>query len=466
MDYLEKLCENNVNLNELPSCKKYQKLKEEIDDCRICESYCDNYCSKMCCNVCCNDCFMIDKNVCNSDFSKNCDNECDKYKNCKETFCWEKLVRNYKDCKEAINLEKLSQGKICDEVIDTNKLSECKNITDKDKLCQKHKECVEAIDNKILKNNNKKACNDICNGLIKSTIILKNENDFRNHCSYLSFWVYETLWKIDTTNSVLDPCASDILQRLIFRISYKNLAMQKPCYFYLYGTFEEWKKMKYLHDYFKNHQHIMNNVSYTDSKSKYCEYVTSIVPLYKDYLRHCCTYFYHKDYWDHCPMFFNCDTTYSPYVLLKNLNCENLLNDYPEGIEYELSIDRYVKEISKETESTSNGRLPEKQEKEQPLSISHHDIINGLIRENGSLTSDPLYVTIVCAYSVLGMFFLFFLFYKFTPLGPLIDRNMHNKKKIKRNFQENCKHKLSSTRLRQGQGSARNKRISITYNSK
>ncbi|GAW79205.1 variable surface protein [Plasmodium gonderi] len=315
---------------------------------------------------------------------------------------------------------------------DENNWNECKEC----KECQECKEgnCIEK-----LPENYREPCKKICNGLKKLSTILKDEKSIPDRCSYYNYWTYEQLWKDskNSSNIKLDPSVSSILQKLIWCINRGNCAKENPCYFYFDGTFDEWKKEKYMHDYFKNHDNIKNENKPDESENgKYCNYVTSIVPIYENYLTDCCTYFFFGYHWDHCPKYFKCKKDLNPYNLLKKLNCSNMsLPEYPE---------RLV----------------------QSLTIDFHAILKSRIKVIKGIILDPFYIITLFAFSVLGILFFFFVFYKFTPLRSLVHKNTNKNKEMKHNFHKNSKYKTQPRKLQPGHGNDRKKKkINIAYNS-
>ncbi|CAG9480857.1 unnamed protein product [Plasmodium vivax] len=351
MNYLENLCDKNEYPNDLPSCKQYKKLNDELNN----NTDNDNYCKCMCCVNC-------------------SDNEED-VKNC---------------CKNGVT---------------SNFVVNCEG------------DCAKKPRKATLTNEYKKFCNNICNKLIKLSTILKDKNKIGDRCSYYNYWALEELWKIPDTNSVSNTnsnvknsftyCEKIILQKVIEGINRKNVVKNEPCKFYFDGTFNEWKNEKYMHDYFKNVDHLKGKTTVGNPKNKdYCEYVSKIASLYNDYLSECCTYFFFGYYWDHCPKFFKCNKDLNPYKLLKAFNCSDaLLTKYPESLLQSLAIDRDV-------------------------------ILRSRIKGCRGLACDPFYMTVLFGFSVLGILLLFFFFYKFTPLGSKANRKERMKREMNHHFEE------------------------------
>ncbi|KMZ81201.1 hypothetical protein PVIIG_02683 [Plasmodium vivax India VII] len=351
MNYLENLCDNNEYPNDLPSCEQYKELNDGLNS----NTDNDNYCNGICCK----------------DYSYNGENV-------------------NKLCKK--------------DVTNTCRV----NFYDID---------TKEIHNATLTDKYKEPCKKICKKLIKLSTILDDVNNIRDRCSYYNYWALEQLWKTSGTNFDSSPNSNEknsltysdivILQAVIRGINCKDNVKDKPCCFYFDGTFNEWKKEKYMHDYFKNVDHLRSKhkVGNTENE-KYCEYVSKIASLYKDYLSECCTYFFFGYYWDHCPNFFKCNSDLNPYKLLKELNCsDKWLTEYPESLLQSLAIDRDV-------------------------------ILRSRIKGCRGLACDPFYMTVLFGFSVLGILLLFFFFYKFTPLGSKANRKERMKREMNHHFEE------------------------------
>ncbi|GAB69419.1 hypothetical protein PCYB_001670 [Plasmodium cynomolgi strain B] len=316
-----------------------------------------------------------------------------------------------------------------------------KNSNGNDDLCNGI--CCKfcCCNDKVLSDIYKEPCKNICKILIKLSTIMSNENNIRDRCSYYNYWAFEQLWKISDTNSVsnsnvknsLTDCDKAILQKVIQNINRRDDVKNEPCYFYFDGTFSEWKKEKYMHDYFKNYGHLIEKDTVKPEDKKYCEHISAIAPLYIDYLSECCTYFFFGYHWDHCPNFFKCDKNLNPYKLLKEFNCNS--ESIPEN------SDSLV----------------------QSLTIDRHVILRSRKRGGRGLTCDPFYMTILLAFIVLGIFYVFFFLYKFTPLGSMVNRKERKKQEMNRHFQEQDNHKPPPKKSPQDQESTSKKRIKIAY---
>ncbi|KNA00218.1 hypothetical protein PVNG_05386 [Plasmodium vivax North Korean] len=341
----------NGEFEDLPSCEQYKSLNSELE--KITDG--DNYCKCICCGDCSDNGEYV-KKLCKEDGTNKCS----------------------VNCKDGCTQEK-------------------RKLT----LTKEYRE----------------PCKNICNISKKISTILSNEKNIHDRCSYYNYWALEKLWKISDTNSDSSPnpnaknslthCDIAILQKIIRGINCRDDANDKPYYFYFDGTFNEWKSEKYMHDYFKNFDHLRSKLMVGNPENeKYCKYVSAIAPLYKDYLNECCTYFFFGYYWDHCPNFFKCKRDLNPYKLLKELNCKfESLPEYPESLLQSLAIDRDV-------------------------------ILRSRIKGCRGLACDPFYMTVLFGFSVLGILLLFFFFYKFTPLGSKANRKERMKREMNHHFEE------------------------------
>ncbi|CAI7719441.1 Plasmodium vivax Vir protein, putative [Plasmodium vivax] len=349
MNYLENLCDKNGDFKKLPSCEQYQKLNDGLNSNTDNDNYCNGICSG-----------------------------------------------NYSYKEEDVN-------KLCKKDVTNTCRVNCYDIDTKE------------IHNATLTDKYKEPCKKICKKLIKLSTILDDVNNIRDRCSYYNYWALEELWKKSDTKSVsstdvknsLTHCDIIILHKVILGINRSDDVKDKPCYIYFDGTFNEWKNEKYMHDYFKNVDHLKGKTTVGNPKNKdYCEYVSKIASLYNDYLSECCTYFFFGYYWDHCPKFFKCNKDLNPYKLLKAFNCSDaLLTKYPESLLQSLAIDRDV-------------------------------ILRSRIKGCRGLACDPFYMTVLFGFSVLGILLLFFFFYKFTPLGSKANRKERMKREMNHHFEE------------------------------
>ncbi|KMZ93701.1 hypothetical protein PVMG_05285 [Plasmodium vivax Mauritania I] len=326
-NYHQKVVYLNGEFEDLPSCEQYKSLNSELEKITVNDKYCNS--------ICCENCSYNDEDVkkcCTKDVTNICSGDCKGY-------------------------------------------------------------CTQEPSKAILTNEYRKFCKNICNKLIKLSTTLKDEKNIRDRCSYYNYLALEELWKMPDTNTVSNinsnvknsftHCEIVTLQTVIQGINRKNVVSNEPCKFYFDGTFNEWKNDKYMHDYFKNVDHLKEKTTVSNPKSeKYCNYLSAIAPLYEKYLSECCTFFFFGYYWDHCPNVFKCKRDLNPYKLLKAFNCKDeLLPEYPEGLVQSLTIDRDF-------------------------------ILRSQIKGCRGLICDPFYMAVLFGFSVLGILLLFFFFYK------------------------------------------------------
>ncbi|SCA82169.1 VIR protein [Plasmodium vivax] len=175
---------------------------------------------------------------------------------------------------------------------------------------------------KTFKNKNiemKNLCKRIAWNLEKlSGILRKDKNDVS--CSYFNHWMYNEIWKLVLTEDNYDRDKDAILK--LAGIGYDvNNKLSKPfCSYEYYENykFSEWKKMKNLHDYFKNFDQIKEKIHFAGDKYiKYSKYIKYISEIYDEYDSECCDSESDKD--EICPKYFNCDEVYHPKKLLELL---------------------------------------------------------------------------------------------------------------------------------------------------
>ncbi|VUZ99964.1 PIR protein [Plasmodium vivax] len=177
---------------------------------------------------------------------------------------------------------------------------------------------------KFKKNDNemKNLCKRIAYNLEKlSGILRKDANDVR--CSYFNHWMYNEIWKLVLTedNYEIDKGAILKLTHIGYDIN-KELSKSYCSYeYYEDYKFSQWKKMKNLHDYFKNFDQIKEKINSAGDKykkdSKYIKYIKYISEIYDEHESECCGYEYDKD--ELCPTYFNCDDDLHPEKLLSLL---------------------------------------------------------------------------------------------------------------------------------------------------
>ncbi|KNA01757.1 hypothetical protein PVNG_05609 [Plasmodium vivax North Korean] len=175
--------------------------------------------------------------------------------------------------------------------------------------------------------NNKEEMKNLCKRIAwnlekLSGILRKDENDVR--CSYFNHWMYNEIWKLVRTESNYEIDKKAILK--LAAIGYDiNKELSGPFCSYKYyedENFSDWKKMKNLHDYFKNFDDIKKKIdSDGDKYKKYLKYISEIYDNYKD---ECCDPALDK--FEFSPIYFKCGYDYHPEKLLSLLEPNNAIS--------------------------------------------------------------------------------------------------------------------------------------------
>ncbi|KMZ92840.1 variable surface protein Vir 12 [Plasmodium vivax Mauritania I] len=165
----------------------------------------------------------------------------------------------------------------------------------------------------------KTLCKKIAQNLRKLSTLQGDE--LKNGCYYFQHWFYEQIAKTyyDGKNKNNKYHVGETLFDIIalFISTYPKL---EPCRCYVSGKPEYWEEEKYLHDYFKNYQHIKCSNSSKDRCEKYIQYVTYINRLFPAKEDTCCDEGELIE--DFCKPYFNCENKFSPEKLLTQLKTE------------------------------------------------------------------------------------------------------------------------------------------------
>ncbi|EDL42760.1 variable surface protein Vir24-like, partial [Plasmodium vivax] len=162
-------------------------------------------------------------------------------------------------------------------------------------------------------------CKKIARNLEKlSGILSNNAKDVK--CSYFNHWMYNEIWKLVRTESnyEIDKDAILKLASIGFDINWELSRDYCSYEYYKDEEFSDWKKMKNLHDYFKNFDQIKEKIqSAGDKYEKYSKYIKYISKIYDDYEDECCDSDLDKD--EFAPIYFKCHKDYRPHNLLSLL---------------------------------------------------------------------------------------------------------------------------------------------------
>ncbi|SCA59884.1 Plasmodium vivax Vir protein, putative [Plasmodium vivax] len=193
----------------------------------------------------------------------------------------------------------------------------------------------EKFDKVDIKNENSNHCNNLgskdegdktfCKQIVQNVSqlsALENDQKIKNSCYYFQHWFFDNIAKkyYDGNEWGNNYSVAKELYNIISTIAPLSSKMA-PCKCYESGSPDDWKKEKYLHDYFENHQDIKCSNSGKDRCEKYIQYVTYINNLYQEKEYKCCD----GDELDEegfCESYFKCENMYNPKNLLIKLQKE------------------------------------------------------------------------------------------------------------------------------------------------
>ncbi|GAW80434.1 variable surface protein [Plasmodium gonderi] len=168
----------------------------------------------------------------------------------------------------------------------------------------------------------KNLCYKLVWNMINLSTRLNDVND-NDKLSYVLYWLYDEIWKIyknyKTTN------VHDAFYNIVDLVYKINEQLNK--YHYVPFTnydLTEWKKEKYLHDYFKNFNLLKPDVD-TNKIVGYCKYILHIINLYESEKENCC-FIQDSKLKGFCNHYFNCDPEYNPRDLFNTLKCNNIVS--------------------------------------------------------------------------------------------------------------------------------------------
>ncbi|KMZ87936.1 variable surface protein Vir12 [Plasmodium vivax Brazil I] len=226
--------------------------------------------------------------------------------------------------------------------------------------------------------------------------VLEDVTSPDDRCTYFIFWAYEKIINILNGNlsSHNDYYAINLLNQVLYTIN-KELPLGQKCPYYVDGALNDWKKEKYLHDYFKNFKKISDNIDENpDQCGTYLDYLEHIHELYMKDLKSCCAYYTNSDpvYLEMCPKYFKCDKKYFPHSLISKLGCEKEKTN--------INVDEVFKDLIVDHDVVTLTRM------------SNPAASNYLKNLLSHLMGDKFNSAMFYSYSFLGISFLFFLLYK------------------------------------------------------
>ncbi|SBT52659.1 PIR Superfamily Protein [Plasmodium ovale wallikeri] len=163
-------------------------------------------------------------------------------------------------------------------------------------------------------------CNKLSRNLKKFSSIAQAGKNKQESCTCLNFWLYDNINKIFTEYK--DIRSTGIIDRFINGWMNINMGLTgNTCSIKDDGvtSIEELKYYKYLHDYFRNYDHIIENYNKENTCLLYKKYVSYINKFYEPYKRKCCDYNEEDCYF---LLKFECGDKYNPSNVLTKITCD------------------------------------------------------------------------------------------------------------------------------------------------
>ncbi|SBT74060.1 PIR protein [Plasmodium ovale] len=247
-------------------------------------------------------------------------------------------------------------------------------------------------------------CDKLSRNLIKFSSIESSKINLWDHCRCLNFWLYDNIHKIFTKYG--DIRSIDIMYA--FTTGWKLInseIISGKCSIKDDGitSFEELKYYKYLHDYFRNYDHVIENYNKEDNCLLYKKYVSYIDKFYETYKHKCCGYNEGDCYFF---LNFKCDDEYSPNNVLSKITCN---------------------EFEKDDSLQAPERKPLSDELPEPNVKTLENIPQD--GDTESFTS-PAHTTMSIIFPLIIIPITLFLLNKFTPIGHFLHTKLPRKDKL------------------------------------
>ncbi|GAB69650.1 CYIR protein, partial [Plasmodium cynomolgi strain B] len=253
--------------------------------------------------------------------------------------------------------------------------------------------------------------------------IMKTEEDSKQHCRYLTFWINDRIRNNFKTHNVPMVKQNIIIQKFlsVSHLVNKDLSDNQCKYIHNRNIdFGLWKNWKDLYDYIRNKDNIPGKIKSNERLCKiYQEYYAHIENIYENYKNECCPTEIRK-----CPKGIHFNEWCSENNILTKLECE-YSQKVTEDLEESSKIDSA--HPAGEEDSRTNSAIAEIALYSQGRSI-----------HNGDITSDKTndYIIPSVVFSVVAASSLLFLLYKFTTVGSMINSKILRRKINNNNFNE------------------------------
>ncbi|SCA59537.1 VIR protein [Plasmodium vivax] len=321
--------------------------------------------------------------------------------------------------------------------------------------------------------------------------IMRTEEDNKQHCRYLTFWINDKIRNNFKTHNVPNDDHNYIVQGFFSVSNFVNNGLPKIHCNYDYNrdiTMDIWKKWKDLYDYIINRNHIQKVINTSkDLCEKYSTYYSYIKEIYSDYEKECCI----KQY-GNCPEYLDFREWCNDDNVLNKLSCAHSHHDdatpvkSPEDVAGEEQVAEEASEGNKEdkgqqAQSQGIGGEALSVGSEGGLFLTEIDVRGGHLDtevteylgnkqfgmedNNGEPSNHNAFNPArTITYTSLGLVLPLVTLYRFTPLGSCVNTRILGKNELMDNMKRNH-YELLLNDVRNGEMSLNDTTYSISYNS-
>ncbi|GAW79590.1 variable surface protein [Plasmodium gonderi] len=307
------------------------------------------------------------------------------------------------------------------------------------------------LDNVLVGNEDESFCNDLatdneevkthCKRIATNLRALSKSvgSERTDNCYYFQNWFFEHLWKkINTQGEIYNQNVVKKLYAVVEMINRTDFR-QIPCTCIQTYNLKEAMEEKDLHDYFKNYNYIITNMSDKNKCENYINYINYIENLYNEDQDYCCGLGY---LYQDCIHYFKCEEHYRPSNLLSKLReTISQLNENTTDVGIGAKS-----EVHNETGSPHQSDImPPKRSEDENLfpEITYNTPLHGTIDTADTIPpiSDTLkpinYQQIVIGTSIMGTIIFLYFFYKSTLFESRPNKRRIKKKRFNNYYHEN-----------------------------
>ncbi|CAI7721699.1 Plasmodium vivax Vir protein, putative [Plasmodium vivax] len=334
-----------------------------------------------------------------------------------------------------------------------------------------------------------KLCKMFEKNLSKLPTIMGTEEDNKEYCRYLTFWINDNIRNIFKRHHFPENKQNRYMQAFLSVSHLVNEGLSKPhCdYYYDKGiTMEIWKKWKDLYDYIRNEHTIQEAINKSkDLCDVYPTYYSYIEKIYKYYKEECC-----NKHDGNCPDYLGFNEWCKDGKVLNILSCADSHQDYVPPVkspEVEAKGERVGEEGEGKEAKKGEPALSQDLRGEAPSVGSEggqflteidvrggpldaevtetSNIHSGIQNNYGDSPKDNASNPVrTITYTSLGLVLPLATLYRFTPLGSWVNTKILGKNKLMDNMKKNH-YELLLNDVRNGDMSLNDITYSISYNS-